>query len=76
MLPRLEGGSVLTRRVSYPQPFLLLARSLLLAIESGQIEPDAAGSGVSYGSRELRRVSSWNSGGDPEKRGLFGGKCC
>ncbi|GAA5833420.1 hypothetical protein JCM3766R1_005496 [Sporobolomyces carnicolor] len=58
------------------QPFLLLARSLLLAIESGQIEPDAAGSGVSYGSRELRRVSSWNSGGDPEKRGLFGGKCC
>ncbi|GAA5988974.1 hypothetical protein JCM5350_001734 [Sporobolomyces pararoseus] len=54
------------------QPFLLLARSLLLAIESGQIEPDAAGSGVSYGSRELRRVSSWNSGGDSEKKG----KCC
>ncbi|GAA5893753.1 Rab family GTPase [Sporobolomyces salmoneus] len=59
------------------QPFLLLARSLLLAIESGQIEPDAAGSGVSYGSRELRRVSSWNSGGgDAEKKGMLGGKCC
>ncbi|CEQ39511.1 SPOSA6832_01037, partial [Sporobolomyces salmonicolor] len=38
------------------QPFILLARSILLAIESGTLDPDAAGSGVSYGSRELRRL--------------------
>ncbi|GAA5865652.1 hypothetical protein JCM1840_003204 [Sporobolomyces johnsonii] len=61
------------------QPFILLARSILLAVESGTLDPDAAGSGVSYGSRELRRVSSWNSSlnvGASGKRGLFGGRCC
>lgn len=39
-------------------PFLLCARSILLAIESGQLDPDKAGSGVSYGDRALRRVNS------------------
>ena len=39
-------------------PFLLAARSILLAIESGQLDPEKAGSGVSYGDRALRRVNS------------------
>ncbi|KAI0756934.1 ras-domain-containing protein [Daedaleopsis nitida] len=39
-------------------PFLLCARSILLAIESGQLDPEKAGSGVSYGDRALRRVNS------------------
>lgn len=55
------------------QPFILLARSILLAIESGQLDPDKAGSGVSYGERALRRVSSWGSGLKSTNRG---GKCC
>ena len=39
-------------------PFLLCARSILLSIESGTLDPEKAGSGVSYGDRALRRVSS------------------
>lgn len=39
-------------------PFLLCARSILLAIESGALDPEKAGSGVSYGDRALRRVNS------------------
>jgi Ras-related protein Rab-4B len=39
-------------------PFLLAARSVLLSIESGVLDPEKAGSGVSYGDRALRRVSS------------------
>ncbi|KAH9964296.1 ras-domain-containing protein [Russula dissimulans] len=39
-------------------PFLLAARSILLSIESGALDPEKAGSGVSYGDRALRRVSS------------------
>ncbi|TCD62210.1 hypothetical protein EIP91_007215 [Steccherinum ochraceum] len=39
-------------------PFLLCARSILLAIESGSLDPEKAGSGVSYGDRALRRVNS------------------
>lgn len=62
------------------QPFIILARSILLAIESGQLDPDKAGSGVSYGERSLRRVSSWSSGlkNGREGNGLLGmgGKCC
>lgn len=38
--------------------FLLAARSILLAIESGTLDPDLAESGVSYGDRLLRRVNS------------------
>jgi Ras-related protein Rab-4B len=37
---------------------MLAARSILLSIESGSLDPDAAGSGVSYGDRALRRVNS------------------
>ncbi|KAL0576371.1 Ras-related protein Rab-4B [Marasmius crinis-equi] len=36
-------------------PFLLAARSILLSIESGTLDPEKAGSGVSYGDRALRR---------------------
>jgi len=39
-------------------PFRLAARAILLAIESGQLDPERAGSGVSYGDRQLRRISS------------------
>ncbi len=39
-------------------PFLLVARSILLSIESGELDPEKAGSGVSYGDRALRRMNS------------------
>lgn len=39
-------------------PFLLVARAILLSIESGALDPEKAGSGVSYGDRALRRVNS------------------
>ncbi|EAU93253.2 Rab4 [Coprinopsis cinerea okayama7 len=39
-------------------PFLLAARAILLAIESGSLDPEKPGSGVSYGDRALRRVNS------------------
>ncbi len=39
-------------------PFALAARSILLAIESGKLDPEKAGSGISYGDRALRRVGS------------------
>lgn len=68
-------------------PFLLCARSILLAIESGALDPEKAGSGVSYGDRALRRVNSSSrlsfgslSGG--RKKGTVklrlpgGSKCC
>lgn len=68
-------------------PFLLCARSILLAIESGALDPEKAGSGVSYGDRALRRVNSSSrlsfgslSGGRKKgtvKLRLPGGtKCC
>lgn len=68
-------------------PFLLAARSILLAIESGQLDPEKAGSGVSYGDRALRRVNSssrlsFGSLSAPTRRpntsnrlGILG-KCC
>lgn len=53
-------------------PFLLAARSILLSIESGQLDPEKAGSGVSYGDRGLRRISSSSRmsflGGGSERR--------
>ena len=68
-------------------PFLLCARSILLAIESGALDPEKAGSGVSYGDRALRRVNSSSrlsfgslSGG--RKKGTIklrlpgGNRCC
>ncbi len=39
-------------------PFLLAARAILEGIDAGTIDPDVAGSGVSYGERQLRAVSS------------------
>ncbi|KAI0322638.1 ras-domain-containing protein [Amylostereum chailletii] len=59
-------------------PFLLATRSILLSIESGALDPEKAGSGVSYGDRALRRVNSSSrlsfgslSGG--RRRGTSGG---
>ncbi|KAJ1300880.1 hypothetical protein OPQ81_002518 [Rhizoctonia solani] len=40
------------------KPFALAARAILLSIESGQLDPEKAGSGVSYGDRQLRRIAS------------------
>lgn len=39
-------------------PFRLAARAILLAIEAGTLDPEKPGSGVSYGDRQLRRISS------------------
>ena len=39
-------------------PFLLAARNILSAVDSGALDPDAAGTGVSYGERQLRAVGS------------------
>lgn len=39
-------------------PFMLVARQILLLIESGELNPEKAGSGVSYGDRALRRINS------------------
>lgn len=39
-------------------PFALAAKSILMAIESGRLDPEKAGSGISYGDRSLRRVGS------------------
>jgi len=52
----LETSSLLGDNVE--APFLLAARSVLLSIESGVLDPEKAGSGVSYGDRALRRVNS------------------
>ncbi|KZT02662.1 ras-domain-containing protein [Laetiporus sulphureus 93-53] len=69
-------------------PFLLCARSILLAIESGILDPEKAGSGVSYGDRALRRVNSssrlsFGSLSGSRRRGNIklrlpgtNGKCC
>lgn len=47
---------------SVSTPFLLLTRSILLSIESGRIDPNRKGSGISYGERALKRVTSWSGG--------------
>jgi len=65
-------------------PFALAARSVLLAIESGALDPEKPGCGVSYGDRSLRRISSGSrlsvqlGISEGRKRGMFakGGKCC
>jgi len=71
-------------------PFLLAARSILLSIESGALDPEKTGSGVSYGDRALRRVNSSSrlsfgslSGGRRKatvklrvQKWLPGNKCC
>ncbi|KAG8980227.1 Ras- protein Rab-4B [Tulasnella sp. JGI-2019a] len=66
-------------------PFALAARSVLLAIESGTLDPEKPGTGVSYGDRSLRRVSSGSRlsvklglNSESRRKGLFGkgGKCC
>ncbi|WVQ79238.1 hypothetical protein IAT38_001334 [Cryptococcus sp. DSM 104549] len=39
-------------------PFLLAGRTVLSAIDAGTLDPDSAGTGVSYGERQLRAVGS------------------
>lgn len=70
-------------------PFLLAARSILSSIDSGTLDPDAGGTGVSYGERQLRAVGSSSrlsaafGGGTRRKRrksvsleGMVGSKQC
>jgi Ras-related protein Rab-4A/Ras-related protein Rab-4B len=52
----LEASSLTGENVE--APFLLAARAVLLSIESGTLDPEKPGSGVSYGDRALRRVNS------------------
>ncbi|PWN48808.1 putative GTP-binding protein [Violaceomyces palustris] len=52
----LETSSLTGENVE--SPFALAARSILLSIESGRLDPEKAGSGISYGDRALRRVGS------------------
>lgn len=47
----LTGENILT-------PFLLAARTILERIDRGDIDPDQAGTGISYGERQLRAVGS------------------
>lgn len=52
-------------------PFHLAAQTILGAIDAGSLDPDAAGTGVSYGERQLRAVNSssrLNTGYWPRKR--------
>jgi hypothetical protein len=52
----LEASSLTGENVE--APFLLAARAILLSIESGTLDPEKPGSGVSYGDRALQRVNS------------------
>lgn len=51
-----EVSSLTGKNVS--TPFLLAGRTILSAIDAGTLDPDSAGSGVSYGERQLRAVGS------------------
>lgn len=44
--------------INTPQPFLLASQSILVHLESGELDPDVPGTGVSYGERQLRTVGS------------------
>ena len=39
-------------------PFNLAARNILESVDTGTLDPDSAGTGVSYGERQLRTVGS------------------
>jgi len=63
------------------QPFYLLSRAILLAIESGRIDPERSNTGVSYGERSLRRMSSFGGGSSsihlgPLRARRLGRGCC
>lgn len=64
------------------QPFYLLSRAILLAIESGRIDPERSNTGVSYGERSLRRMSSFGGGSSssirlgPLRARRLGKGCC
>lgn len=51
-----EVSSLTGKNIS--TPFLLAGRTILSAIDAGTLDPDSAGSGVSYGERQLRAVGS------------------
>lgn len=52
----LETSSLTGQNAS--QPFLLLAQSILHLLDTATIDPDAAGTGISFGERQLRAVAS------------------
>lgn len=52
----LETSSLTGHNAS--QPFLLLAQSILHLLDTATIDPDAPGTGVSFGERQLRAVAS------------------
>lgn len=52
----IEVSSLTGKNVS--TPFFLAGRTILSAIDAGTLDPDSAGSGVSYGERQLRAVGS------------------
>ena len=39
-------------------PFLLASRTILAAVDAGTVDPETAGTGVSFGERQLRTVGS------------------
>ncbi|KAJ9094283.1 hypothetical protein QFC21_006109 [Naganishia friedmannii] len=45
------------------QPFLLIGQSIIVLMKDGVIDPDVAGTGVSYGERQLRAVGASGSSG-------------
>jgi Ras-related protein Rab-4B len=55
-------------------PFLLCARTILSSLDTGTIDPDQPGTGVSYGERQLRavgsvgRLSNWGGGTGKKRR--------
>lgn len=82
----LETSSLTGENVE--SPFILAARSILLSIENGALDPEKPGSGISYGDRALRRVGSGSrfsfadmGNGNSRRGGLQGlrdkvGGCC
>ncbi len=57
----LEASSLTGENVE--TPFHLAARSILLAIDSGKLDPDTPGSGISYGDRSMAGLLRGSSGG-------------
>lgn len=57
----MTGENILT-------PFLLASRTILEKIDKGEIDPEQAGTGISYGERQLRAV------GSTSKLGGFGAR--
>lgn len=59
----IETSSVNGQNVE--QPFALACESILSSIAAGRIDPEKAGSGISYGDRGLRSVAAASRAGGP-----------